>query len=64
MSKSISILDKDYILWVQELVKRYRRSQIKAAVKVNKEMLRFYWELGEDIEDKQTINMAVNSMPL
>lgn len=56
MSKSISILDKDYILWVQELVKRYRRSQIKAAVKVNKEMLRFYWELGKDIEDKQADN--------
>lgn len=56
MSKSISILDKDYLLWVKELVKRYRRSQIKAAVKVNKEMLRFYWELGKDIEDKQADN--------
>ena len=56
MSKSISILDKDYILWVKELVKRYRRSQIKAAIKVNKEMLRFYWELGKDIEDKQADN--------
>ena len=56
MSKSISILDKDYVLWVKELVKRYRRSQIKAAIKVNKEMLRFYWELGKDIEDKQADN--------
>lgn len=26
-----------------------RRSQIKAAVKVNEEMLQFYWELGRDI---------------
>ncbi len=56
MSKSISILDKDYLLWVKELVKRYRCSQIKAAVKVNKEMLRFYWELGKDIEEKQADN--------
>lgn len=56
MNKSISILDKDYLLWVKELVKRYRRSQIKAAVKVNKEMLRFYWELGKDIEEKQADN--------
>lgn len=37
MDKSIGILDKDYSLWVDELVKRYRGSQIKAAIKVNKE---------------------------
>lgn len=49
MDKSISILDKDYLQWVQELCKRYQRCQIKAAVKVNQEMLRFYWELGRDI---------------
>lgn len=49
MSKSVNILDEDYLLWVQDLCKRYRQSQIKAAVKVNKEMLQFYWELGRDI---------------
>lgn len=49
MSKSITIQDKDYLQWVKELGSRYRRSQIKAAVKVNEEMLRFYWELGRDI---------------
>ena len=47
--KSINILDKDYIQWIKDLSIRYRRSQIKAAVKVNEEMLRFYWELGRDI---------------
>ena len=36
--KSINILDKDYIHWVKELSSRYRKSQIKAAVKVNSEM--------------------------
>ena len=49
MSKSINILDESYLQWVQDLCKRYRQSQIKAAVKVNKEMLWFYWELGRDI---------------
>lgn len=49
MGKSINILDKDYTQWVKELSLRYRRSQIKAAVKVNQEMLIFYWELGRDI---------------
>ena len=49
MGKSISILDKDYALWVKELVKRYRRSQIKAAIKVNIEQLKYNWLLGHDI---------------
>lgn len=49
MSKSITIIDEEYKLWLKELSTRYRHSQIKAAVKVNAEMLRFYWELGKDI---------------
>ena len=49
MSKSITIIDKEYAQWLKELGTRYRRGQIKAAVKVNEEMLRFYWELGRDI---------------
>ena len=49
MSRAITILDKEYREWIMELSTRYRRSQIKAAVKVNEEMLRFYWELGRDI---------------
>ena len=54
--KSINILDKDYTRWVKELSTRYRKSQIKAAVKVNSEMLRYYWELGRDIVTKQAEN--------
>ena len=49
MNKSVSILDKEYKEWVKDLAMRYRSSQIKAAVKVNTEMLKFYWELGKDI---------------
>lgn len=49
MNKPINILDKDYLQWVNELCKRYRQSQVKAAVKVNTEMLKFYWSLGRDI---------------
>ena len=56
MSKSINILDKDYLQWINELSSRYRRSQIKAALKVNHEMLRFYWELGRDIVKKDAEN--------
>lgn len=46
---NITIIDKDYQHWVQELSIRYRRSQIKASVSVNREMLTFYWLLGRDI---------------
>lgn len=49
MNKPINILDKDYLQWVSELCKRYRQSQVKAAIKVNTEMLKFYWSLGRDI---------------
>ena len=56
MSKSINILDKDYVQWIKELSSRYRRSQIKAAVKVNQEVLKFYWELGRDIVERNAEN--------
>lgn len=51
--KSLSILDKDYLQWIKELSTRFRRSQVKASVKVNQIMLRFYWELGRDIVEKK-----------
>ena len=49
MNKSVSILDKEYKEWVKDLAMRYRNSQIKAAVKVNTELLRYNWLLGRDI---------------
>lgn len=56
MMKPISIIDSDYAQWIKELSSRYRRSQIKAAVKVNQEMLQFYWELGRDIIERDAEN--------
>jgi len=41
--------DADYKAWIESVSRRFRRSQIKAAVKVNREMLLFYWSLGCDI---------------
>lgn len=51
MSKELTIIDKDYIRWVEDLSVRYRQSQIRAAVRVNRELLKYYWELGRDIEE-------------
>lgn len=43
----------DYRQWIVELKERIRRSQIKAAVKVNSELLHLYWQMGSDIVAKQ-----------
>ena len=47
--EQLMISDKEYASWIVELAGRYRSCQIKAAVKVNDEMLHFYWSVGEDI---------------
>ena len=54
MTKSITILDKEYIAWIKELSARYRKSQIKASRKVNDEMISFYYSLGKDIVNKKS----------
>ncbi len=43
----------DYKDWLKALKARLRRVQLKAAVAVNQELLRFYWELGADIVERQ-----------
>lgn len=45
-------LQKDYIAWIGELKKRYRATQIKAAISVNSTIIEFYWNLGKDISEK------------
>lgn len=42
-------MTEEYKSWLSELKQRYRRAQVRAVVKVNGEMLNFYWELGRDI---------------
>lgn len=43
----------EYKNWFITLKSRIRQSQIKAAVKVNTELLRLYWDLGQDIVARQ-----------
>lgn len=50
MGNEIGFYDKKYKNWISDIGMRFKRSQIKAASKVNEEMLMFYWELGRDIE--------------
>lgn len=47
------IIGNDYKIWLADIKGRIRNVQIKAALKVNVELLNFYWELGADIVAKQ-----------
>ena len=58
INNETNILDNDYLLWIQDLCNRYRQSQIKASLQVNKGILSFYWELGKDIEN---VDMIINT---
>ena len=41
--------DKEYVQWLSDIKNRYRNSQIKAAIKVNTELLELYWSIGRDL---------------
>ena len=45
--------DPDFKQWLTDLKIRIRQSQIKAAIKVNSELLHLYWDLGHDIVIRQ-----------
>lgn len=38
---------QSYIAWIADLKRRYRATQIKAAVAVNSALIEFYWNLGK-----------------
>lgn len=44
---------KQYSDWLKDVKSRIQQSQIKAAVKINQELLRLYWLLGKDIVEMQ-----------
>ena len=45
--------NSEYKIWINELKKQVRSVQIKAAIAVNSELIKFYWELGKSISEKQ-----------
>lgn len=51
MRKTMKV-SKDYLAWIADLKKRYKATQIKAAVAVNSTMIEFYWNLGKDISER------------
>lgn len=52
--KDLAIIgDSEYKKLLLDLKEKVRRSQLKAAVKVNYELLDLYWNLGKEIVEKQ-----------
>lgn len=51
---AVAVLRKtsEWFSWIGELKRRYRATQIKAAVSVNASLLEFYWDLGRDISER------------
>lgn len=49
VSRDPAEMTAEYRNWLSDLKQRYRKAQVRAAVKVNGELLNFYWELGRDI---------------
>jgi predicted nuclease of restriction endonuclease-like (RecB) superfamily len=55
MNKKL-IVDATYVGWLAELKEKIRTSQLRAALKVNSEMLALYWDLAKAIVEKQEIS--------
>ena len=53
MSNLIS--DNEYQSFLAAAKDQYKRAQLKAAYAVNSEMIEFYWQLGKEILDKQSV---------
>lgn len=45
--------ERDYAEWLAGVKANIRRAQIKAAVRVNEELLRLYWDMGRDISRRR-----------
>ena len=46
-------IEEEYVEWVNVLKTTYRKSQIRAAVKVNSEKLLWNWQLGRDLVQRK-----------
>lgn len=47
------IIDKEYLITLNEIKEKIRNSQIKATISVNKELIALYWTIGQIIVEKQ-----------
>lgn len=49
VKRETTIVGKEYAQFLNSLKERFRKTQVKAAVKINTSILEFYWEMGREI---------------
>jgi predicted nuclease of restriction endonuclease-like (RecB) superfamily len=54
MTSSILFSGADYQDWLRQIKERIHSARMKVALAANGELIRFYWELGAQIAEKQT----------
>lgn len=52
-TESILHLDKDYLVFLDNIKSRLKAAQIRAALAVNKELILLYWTIGTELITKQ-----------
>ena len=55
-------ISKEYKELIQEIGGKFKQSQIKAASKVNEEMLEFYFWLGSEIYSLKAVSGGTNAL--
>ena len=53
ISKGHATLDKDYVKFLADIKTRIRSAQTRAALSVNSELVLLYWQIGNDILERQ-----------
>ena len=49
VSHDMMTSDESHVQWMTDIKQRFRQNQLKATVRVNTAMLRFYWNVGRDL---------------
>jgi len=47
-----NVFDQEYKNWLREIKEKIKGAQIRAALSANREVILFYWDLGESINRK------------
>ena len=47
-----NLFDREYKNWLREIKEKIKGAQIRAALSANREVILFYWDLGESINGK------------
>ena len=56
------VVNDEYKAWIEDVKNRIKQSQVKAAVKVNYELLELYWEIGRALlKNRKMLNGVMHS---